>query len=66
MQCCFGKCWKSFHATCAVKNGATMERKAGMQKNTFVYDGYCPQHDPVSYAPIFKDIFTDNNFSRKI
>lgn len=26
MQCCFGKCWKSFHATCAIIHGATMNR----------------------------------------
>ncbi|KAI7888964.1 JmjC domain, hydroxylase-domain-containing protein [Mucor mucedo] len=46
MQCCFGKCWKSFHATCAIRNDGTMIRKAGPKKGTFIYDGFCPQHDP--------------------
>ncbi|KAI7905640.1 JmjC domain, hydroxylase-domain-containing protein [Cokeromyces recurvatus] len=49
MQCYFGKCWKSFHATCAVKQGATMKYKTST-KDTLIpssmYEGYCPQHDP--------------------
>lgn len=65
MQCCFGKCWKSFHATCAVNNGASMVRKAGTKKNTFIFDGYCPQHDPVSYNIIHYYTHT-NTFFRKI
>ncbi|GAA5814062.1 hypothetical protein MFLAVUS_007552 [Mucor flavus] len=42
MQCCYGKCWKSFHATCALKNNATMTRIPSKK----TYHGYCPQHDP--------------------
>ncbi|SAM03731.1 hypothetical protein [Absidia glauca] len=37
IQCCFGKCYRSFHVSCAKDAGATME-------NQLVY---CPYHDPV-------------------
>ncbi len=50
MQCCYGKCWKSFHATCAVKHGATMNKIATKHPDiaTSLFEGYCPPHDPVS------------------
>lgn len=50
MQCCYGKCWKSFHATCAIENGVTMKKSndRNSEHATSLYDGYCPQHDPVS------------------
>ncbi|CEP18906.1 hypothetical protein [Parasitella parasitica] len=47
MQCCYGKCWKAFHATCAIEHGATMDRVHADASNPHsLYDGYCPQHDP--------------------
>lgn len=47
MQCCYGKCWKAFHATCALQNDATMNRIHSDTSNPHsLYNGYCPQHDP--------------------
>ncbi|KAI8339207.1 JmjC domain, hydroxylase-domain-containing protein [Chlamydoabsidia padenii] len=46
IQCCYGKCWRSFHASCAEKANATMIRKMGHNQSTVVYDVYCPLHDP--------------------
>ncbi|ORX54139.1 JmjC-domain-containing protein [Hesseltinella vesiculosa] len=46
MQCCFGKCWRSFHATCAQAAGATLQRNVDRVEATLVIDGYCPPHDP--------------------
>lgn len=48
MQCCYGKCWKSFHITCALKHGATLNRieDGDAEYATSLYNGYCPQHDP--------------------
>ncbi|ORZ24061.1 JmjC domain, hydroxylase-domain-containing protein [Absidia repens] len=46
MQCCYGKCCRSFHASCAKEAGATMERTLDQDQDTLVYDVYCPQHDP--------------------
>ncbi|KAI8891067.1 JmjC-domain-containing protein [Backusella circina FSU 941] len=44
MQCCYGKCWKSFHATCAMEADATMNTNGN--KKGSLFDGYCPSHDP--------------------
>ncbi|KAI8331725.1 JmjC domain, hydroxylase-domain-containing protein [Chlamydoabsidia padenii] len=44
IQCCYGKCYRSFHASCAKEAGATMTR--GLDQSTLVYDVYCPLHDP--------------------
>ncbi|KAG0767316.1 hypothetical protein G6F57_003195 [Rhizopus arrhizus] len=44
MQCCYGKCWKSFHPTCAIEAGATFLPKK-VQKGS-LYNAYCPEHDP--------------------
>ncbi|KAI8986042.1 JmjC domain, hydroxylase-domain-containing protein [Pilobolus umbonatus] len=46
MQCCYGKCWRSFHATCALEHGATMNRRDDIGSYGSLYNGYCPQHDP--------------------
>ncbi|ORZ14224.1 JmjC domain, hydroxylase-domain-containing protein [Absidia repens] len=46
IQCCFGKCCRSFHASCAKEAGATMERNMDDDQSTLVYDAYCPLHDP--------------------
>ncbi|KAG2211062.1 hypothetical protein INT46_008188 [Mucor plumbeus] len=47
MQCCYGKCWKAFHATCALENDATMNRiHSDTSSPHSLYNGYCPQHDP--------------------
>jgi hypothetical protein len=47
MQCCYGKCWKSFHVTCALEADATMN--SNDNKKGSLFDGYCPSHDPVSF-----------------
>ncbi|KAG1175143.1 hypothetical protein G6F70_004348 [Rhizopus microsporus] len=48
MQCCYDKCSRSFHATCAMESGATMKRKAGRgsASKRSLYDAHCSQHDP--------------------
>lgn len=47
MQCCYGRCWKAFHATCAIHHDATMKRiRSDASHPHSLYDGYCPQHDP--------------------
>ncbi|KAF1806618.1 JmjC domain, hydroxylase-domain-containing protein [Mucor lusitanicus] len=47
MQCCYGRCWKAFHATCAIQHDATMKRiHSDASTPHSLYDGYCPQHDP--------------------
>ncbi|RCI03341.1 hypothetical protein CU098_012087, partial [Rhizopus stolonifer] len=48
MQCCHGKCWKSFHVTCAAKNNATINKVTEFDpKQPYSqYSAYCPQHDP--------------------
>lgn len=51
MQCCYGKCWKSFHPTCAIEAGATFLPKK-VQKGS-LYNAYCPEHDPVNDSCIF-------------
>ncbi|CAO3644473.1 unnamed protein product [Cunninghamella blakesleeana] len=50
IQCCFGKCCRSFHATCAQNADATMIRKIDQEHSTLIYDAYCLQHDPVTQA----------------
>ncbi|KAI9304881.1 JmjC domain, hydroxylase-domain-containing protein [Cunninghamella echinulata] len=50
IQCCYGKCCRSFHATCAKMAGATMIRHMDEKNSTLVYDAYCLQHDPATQA----------------
>ncbi|SAM03995.1 hypothetical protein [Absidia glauca] len=47
IQCCYGKCYRSFHASCAKEAGATMNRSLDQEHSTLIYDVYCPLHDPV-------------------
>jgi hypothetical protein len=51
MQCCYGRCWRAFHATCAIQHNATMNKldKDPASPHS-LYDGYCPQHDPKQKA----------------
>ncbi|KAI8093534.1 JmjC domain, hydroxylase-domain-containing protein [Halteromyces radiatus] len=46
IQCCFGKCCRSFHVSCAKESGATMEHKLASDQSSVAYDAYCPLHDP--------------------
>ncbi|KAI7874835.1 JmjC-domain-containing protein [Lichtheimia hyalospora FSU 10163] len=45
VQCCYGKCWRSFHATCLKQKGHTMERHCDENDKTS-WDVYCTLHDP--------------------
>ncbi|KAI8068443.1 JmjC domain, hydroxylase-domain-containing protein [Gongronella butleri] len=46
MQCCYGKCCRAFHASCAQQAGATIQRVLDETQGTLVVDGYCVTHDP--------------------
>ena len=63
MQCCYGKCWKSFHPTCAVTHHATMNKTTPTESDPSamsLYDGYCPQHDPVSESACLSSAYILN------
>ncbi|CAO3594056.1 unnamed protein product [Absidia cylindrospora] len=46
IQCCYGRCYRSFHTSCAKEADATMERTFDQEQGTLVYDVYCPLHEP--------------------
>ncbi|KAI8372021.1 JmjC domain, hydroxylase-domain-containing protein [Choanephora cucurbitarum] len=48
MQCCHGKCWKSFHVTCALQHQATVDKVSNYDPSQpySQFNAYCPQHDP--------------------